>query len=104
MGAQLIRRCHLRVAALTCAVVLCAIKFIAADDVPQYEGLGNYGRRVTTSSADAQKYFNQGLCFLNAFNHDEAIRSFQKAADIDPNCAMAWWGIAVANGPHINNP
>jgi tetratricopeptide (TPR) repeat protein len=73
-------------------------------EVPLYEGLNLYGRKVTTSSSEAQKYFDQGLCFLYAFNHDEAIRSFQKATDLDPDCAMAWWGIAFANGPHINFP
>jgi tetratricopeptide (TPR) repeat protein len=72
--------------------------------VPLFEGLGTHGRKVTTSSADAQRYFDQGLAFLYAFNHDEAIRSFQQAAELDPRCAMAWWGISVANGPHINNP
>src|SRR5262245_4549933 len=72
--------------------------------VPQFEGLGAYGRKVTTSSADAQRYFDQGLAFLYAFNHDEAIRSFQQATEFDPKCAMAWWGISLANGPHINNP
>jgi uncharacterized protein (DUF1684 family)/Flp pilus assembly protein TadD len=69
-----------------------------------HEGLGKHTRQVSTGSADAQRYFNQGLSFLYAFNHDEAIRSFQEAARLDPGCAMAWWGIAVANGPHINNP
>src|SRR6478672_13174418 len=73
-------------------------------EVPLFEGLGTTGRKVTTSSADAQRYFDQGLCFLFAFNHDEAIRSFRQAAEFDPRCAMAWWGIALANGPHINNP
>jgi tetratricopeptide (TPR) repeat protein len=77
---------------------------VFAQKPPLFEGLGSHGRQVTTSSADAQRYFNQGLCFLYAFNHDEAIRSFQQSAEIDPNCAMAWWGISVANGPHINNP
>ena len=72
--------------------------------VPLFEGLGSHGRLVTTASPEAQRYFNQGLCFLYAFNHDEAIRSFRAAAELDPSCAMAWWGIAVANGPHINNP
>jgi tetratricopeptide (TPR) repeat protein len=72
--------------------------------VPFFEGLGQHGRTVTTGSAEAQRYFNQGLCFLFAFNHDEAIRSFRAAAELDPACAMAWWGISVANGPHINNP
>ena len=69
-----------------------------------FEGLGEHQRTVTTSSKEAQQYFNQGLNFLYAFNHDEAIRSFQQAAKLDPKCAMAWWGVAYANGPHINNP
>jgi tetratricopeptide (TPR) repeat protein len=76
----------------------------APSSVPQFEGLGDFGREVTTASPDAQDYFNQGLCFLYAFNHDEAIRSFRQAAELDPACAMAWWGISLANGPHINNP
>ncbi|HSG64967.1 MAG TPA: hypothetical protein VLD39_08200, partial [Gammaproteobacteria bacterium] len=67
-------------------------------------GLGGLHREVTTSSPDAQRYFDQGLAFLYAFNHDEAIRSFGYAAELDPQCAMAWWGVAYANGPHINNP
>src|SRR5262249_15194431 len=49
-------------------------------------------------------YFDQGLTFAFAFNHDEAIRSFTEAARLDPNCAMDWWGVALCNGPHINNP
>jgi len=72
--------------------------------VPLFEGLGTTGRKVTTSSADAQRYFDQGLCFLFAFNHDEAIRSFHQATELDPNCPLAWWGIALAHGPHINFP
>ncbi|HEX5104827.1 MAG TPA: hypothetical protein VFV87_13495 [Pirellulaceae bacterium] len=71
---------------------------------PLFEGLGTVGRTVTTASPEAQRYFNQGLCFLFAFNHDEAIRSFRQAAELDPSCAMAWWGVSLANGPHINNP
>lgn len=71
---------------------------------PFFEGTGAYTRKITTKSPLAQRYFNQGLNFLFAFNHDEAIRSFQAAAKADPNCAMAYWGIAAANGPHINNP
>jgi tetratricopeptide (TPR) repeat protein len=77
----------------------------AADSsVPLFEGLGGFSRKVTTPSPEAQRYFDQGLAFLYAFNHDEAIRSFQRAGDLDPACAMAFWGVAVANGPHINNP
>lgn len=75
-----------------------------AAGVPLFAGLGDFGRPVTTSSDQAQRYFNQGLALLYAFNHDEAIRSFAEAARLDPHCAMAWWGVALANGPHINNP
>jgi tetratricopeptide (TPR) repeat protein len=71
---------------------------------PLFDGLGARTRKVTTSSPDAQRYFDQGLNFLFAFNHDEAIRSFRQAAKLDPSCAMAWWGIAYACGPHINKP
>ncbi|WP_435007795.1 hypothetical protein P12x_005060 [Tundrisphaera lichenicola] len=71
---------------------------------PLYEGTGSHTRKVNTSSQDAQRYFNQGLNLLFAFNHDEAARSFRQAADLDPSCAMAWWGLAVSQGPHINRP
>jgi tetratricopeptide (TPR) repeat protein len=75
-----------------------------AATVPLFEGLGPHTRKVTTDSDLAQRYFNQGLAFLHAFNHDEAIRSFEEATRQDPGCSMAWWGIAFANGPHINFP
>src|SRR5436309_1519657 len=71
---------------------------------PLYDGLGSYSRKITTDSPEAQRYFNQGLAFLHGFNHSAAIRSFQQAAAIDPNCAMAHYGIALAAGPHINFP
>ncbi len=71
---------------------------------PLFAGTGGHSRAVATASAEAQRYFDQGLAFLFAFNHDEAIRSFRRATELDPGCAMAWWGIAYANGPHINNP
>ena len=69
-----------------------------------YPGYSGYSRRVTTSSPEAQRWFDQGIQLLYGFNHDEAIRSFEKAAQLDPSCAMAWWGIAYARGLHINNP
>jgi len=69
-----------------------------------FKGMGNHHRDVRTKSPEAQKYFDQGLIWAFAFNHDEAIRSFKAATELDPNCAMAWWGIALCNGPHINNP
>ena len=71
---------------------------------PRFAGLGAHHRVVDTDSPEAQSFFDQGLAFLYAFNHDEAIRSFQRAAELDPGCAMARWGIAYGNGPHINNP
>lgn len=76
----------------------------AAIAEPRFPGLGSYSRKITTLSPDAQAYFDQGLLLLYAFNHDEAIRSFRQATRLDPSAAMAWWGIAIANGPHINNP
>src|SRR5262245_1579152 len=69
-----------------------------------FSGIGNYHREITTSSPKAQKYFDQGMTWAYAFNHDEAIRSFTEATRIDPDCAMAYWGIALCHGPHINNP
>ncbi len=74
------------------------------DIAPLYHGMGPHSRKITTSAPLAQRYFNQGLNWAYAFNHDEAIRSFQQATTYDPNCAMAYWGIALCNGPHINNP
>jgi len=71
---------------------------------PLFDGLGSRSRDVTTASPETQRFFDQGLKFLFAFNHDEAIRSFRQAAEFDQACAMAWWGIAYACGPHINNP
>ena len=59
---------------------------------------------ATTSSAEAQRWFDQGLQLLYGFNHDEAIRSFRRAAELDPTAAMPWWGVAYSNGLDINNP
>lgn len=70
----------------------------------RYAGFDGYRRTVTTASAEAQAWFDQGIQLLYGYNHDEAIRSFERAAAIDPGCAMAWWGIAYANGLHINRP
>src|SRR5436190_13782697 len=70
---------------------------------PLYDGLGSYSRKVTTDSAEAQRYFDQGVGFLHGFNHRAAIRAFQQAAKLDSECAMAHWGVALACGPHINS-
>ena len=71
---------------------------------PLFEGLGSYTRKISTDSREAQRYFNQGLALLHGFNHGSAIKSFQEAARLDPDCAMTHWGIALASGPHINFP
>ena|SRR5438094_6344427 len=68
---------------------------------PLYDGLGSYSRKVTTNSAEAQRYFDQGLGFLHGFNHRAAIRAFQQAAELNPECAMAHWGVALACGPTL---
>ncbi len=71
---------------------------------PLLNGLGDLHHPVTTQSKRAQQYFDQGMRLLFGFNHREAIRSFRSAAQIDPQCAMAHWGVAYAYGPHVNKP
>lgn len=65
-------------------------------------GLGSLHHPVSTANAEAQKFFDQGLLLVYGFNHEEAIRSFKRAAELDPKMAMAYWGIAYALGPNIN--
>jgi tetratricopeptide (TPR) repeat protein len=67
-----------------------------------YYDLGTYSRPVTTTSREAQIWFDRGLNWCFGFNHEEAIRCFEKAAHLDPDCAMAHWGIAYAAGPNYN--
>jgi tetratricopeptide (TPR) repeat protein len=74
------------------------------ENVPLFNDLGNHHHPVTTSSESAQKYFDQGLRLVYAFNHDEAERAFREAARIDPKFAMAWWGVAYTLGPNYNLP
>jgi hypothetical protein len=69
---------------------------------PLFDGLGKHHHPVTTTSTLAQRYFDQGLILLYGFNHPEAIRSFRAAAQVDSDCAMAWWGVAYGLGPNIN--
>ena len=76
----------------------------AAKPVTLVTGLGNLHHPVSTKNAEAQKFFDQGLRFIYAFNHDEAARSFGKAAELDPKLAMAYWGVAEAVGPNYNDP
>ena len=68
------------------------------------DGMGNHHHPVSTNNAEAQKFFDQGLALMFGFNHDEAMRSFVRASELDPNLAMAHWGIAMTLGPNYNIP
>ncbi len=66
--------------------------------------LGSYHRAVTTSAPEAQTWFDRGLVWTYGFHHEEAIVCFERALELDPGCAMAWWGVAYALGPNYNKP
>lgn len=72
--------------------------------VPLFDDLGPHHHVITTGSGQAQRYFDQGLRLVFGFNHDEAERAFLEAARLDPECAMAFWGVALTLGPNINMP
>jgi len=107
--------------AVLCSAIIISISFghsvvVAAQDhamtaarastssVHIMTGLGDLHHPVSTKNAGAQNFFDQGLRLIYAFNHDESARSFQKAAELDPKLAMAYWGIAEAVGPNYNDP
>jgi hypothetical protein len=71
---------------------------------PLLDNLGDHHHPITTGSPLAQRYFDQGLILVFAFNHAEVIRSFKNATQINSGCAMCYWGIALALGPNINAP
>lgn len=75
-----------------------------SDTVPLYTNLGSHHKRISTRVKATQQYFDQGLRLVYGFNHAEAIRSFTRAAELDPTCAICYWGIALAYGPHVNAP
>ncbi|MFO0966920.1 MAG: hypothetical protein U0793_15205 [Gemmataceae bacterium] len=89
-------------------VILAAALCCGADHEPDkkpavlLEGLGSLRHPVSTKSEEAQRFFDQGLSLLYAFNHDEAARSFRRAAELDEKLAMAWWGLALVQGPNYN--
>ena len=95
--------------ALLCSIALpgLAMPARAADPASApvlRDDLAVYHREIKTSSKDAQRWFDQGLVLYYAFNHEAAIVAFQKVAELDPDCAMAWWGQSISAGPNINNP
>ncbi|KIW20844.1 hypothetical protein PV08_01422 [Exophiala spinifera] len=69
-----------------------------------YYDLGTYHRPITTNSPEAQKWFDRGLIWSYGFHHEESADCFQKAISLDPDCAMAYWGLAYALGPNYNKP
>ena len=98
-------------AQVLCGILLC-VGAMAQDHASHMQtrpvtlvtGLGNLHHPVSTHNQQAQQFFDQGLRFIYAFNHDEAARSFQHAAELDPKLAMAYWGMAEAVGPNYNDP
>jgi tetratricopeptide (TPR) repeat protein len=72
--------------------------------VPLLKKIGNHHHSISTNSKLAKRYFNQGLVLAYGFNHALAVRSFQEATKLDPNCAMCYWGLALVQGPNINAP
>ena len=75
---------------------------VAEAESPLFDGLGNHHHAITTTHPGAQRYFNQGMVIAFAFNHAESIRSFKAAQRLDDDCAMCFWGEALATGPNIN--
>lgn len=71
---------------------------------PALTGLGTLHHPVSTTNADAQRFFDQGLRLLYAFNHPESLRAFKEAARLDPTLAMAYWGQAMTLSPNLNAP
>src|ERR1700676_2547797 len=69
-----------------------------------YDGLGTFHRPLSTHTPEVQRYFDQGMRFLWAFNHDESTRSFARALELEPSCAMCAWGVALTVGPNYNVP
>jgi tetratricopeptide (TPR) repeat protein len=93
-------------AALLCGAVVAQDHSAQGQSKPVtlMSGVGDLHHPVSTSNPEAQQFFDQGLRLIYAFNHDEAARSFQRAAELDPKLAMAYWGVAEAVGPNYNDP
>ncbi|MDA1259188.1 MAG: hypothetical protein O3A20_01055 [Planctomycetota bacterium] len=98
-----------RLSTFTCAAALVLLlglgscQSTTASGARLCEGYGDFHRTITTDAPTAQQWFDQGMQLLYGFNHDEATRSFREAARLDPRAAMPWWGVAYANGIHVNN-
>ena len=88
---------------LAVPAVICAQEAVKGDVTPLLlPGLGNHHHAISTKNAQAQKYFDQGLMLVFGFNRAEAVRSFRRAAQLDPRAAMPYWGMSLAYGRHMN--
>jgi tetratricopeptide (TPR) repeat protein len=87
---------------LTVAAVSAALAQNGEKPVALYPGMGTWGHTIATRNPQAQKFFDQGLSLLYGFNRPEAVRSFEKAAELDPAAPMPQWGLAMAWGPYVN--
>jgi tetratricopeptide (TPR) repeat protein len=96
----------LALALVACSTPPAAHHHAGSGEVPPMllEGLGRHHQTVTTTSREAQAYFDQGLRLVYAFNHSEAERAFREAVRLDPECAMCYWGIALTQGSNYNSP
>ena len=97
---------HRLVSAFLISIAVVAANAVTKDAPAPHlmSGLGEVHHPVSTKNREAQRFFDQGLKFVYGFNHDEARRSFQRAAELDPKLAMAWWGVALTLGPNYNLP
>ena len=86
------------------AVLLATFCSLIAQSKPAalLAGMGQHHHSISTKNSEAQRFFDQGLTLVFAFNHEEAVRSFRRAAELDPQSAMPYWGVALALGPCIN--
>jgi hypothetical protein len=101
----------MRAIAIFCVLACCVAPAIAQHQhgsratkaLELHPGLGNYHHPISTKNPEAQTYFDQGLRLLYGFNHDEAARFFRRAAELDPEAAMPYWGLALSIGPNYND-
>src|SRR5207237_6973344 len=87
-----------------CSCVLAQASSTREPAIKLMPGIGNAHHKVSTNDPEAQAFFDQGLAFIYGFNHVEAEKSFRRAAELDPNLGMAYWGIAKALGTNYNLP
>ncbi len=102
--AQGLRRAAWIAVALVCAACSGRSRDAEPPLIRLFDDLGDHHRGISTRSPEAQRYFDQGLELVYGFNHEAAGRSFREAARRDPECAICWWGVALALGPNINAP